>query len=167
MIRDLTNINRVLEGEKTDTALKDLAVSGRDFIADGIERGREGWKSLEEITKRMKGGSKILVDSGDFLDAMDVWKHGKRWYGGLRPDAKGSKGQDLNMIGAVHEHGATIPVTEKMRSFFASQGFPLRKDTTHITVPPRRWFAPAFAELKEYASEVLRPLVDEVLEEIG
>lgn len=167
LIKDLTKINRVLEGEKTDTALKDLAVASRDFITDGIEKGRDGWKALSELTKRLKGSSKIMVDSGDFLAAMDVWKYGKRWYGGLRPDAKGSKGQDLNMVGGVQEYGATIPVTDSMRKFFAGQGFPLRADTTHITVPPRPWFAPAFAEVKEYANEVLRPLVDEVLEGIG
>jgi len=167
LIRDLTKINQVLEGEKTDTALKDLAIAGRDFITDGIENGREGWKALKEITKRLKGSSDLLVDSGDFIDAMTVWKEGKRWYGGLPLDAKGSKGQDLNVVGAVHENGATVPVTDAVRAFFAAQGFPLRKDTTHITVPPRPWFEPAFEELKEYAGEVLRPLVDEVLEEIG
>jgi hypothetical protein len=167
LIRDLTNINRVLEGEKTDTALKDLAESGKDFIVRGIEDGREAWKALEDITTRIKGSSKPLVDSGDFVGAMDVWKEGRRWYGGLPAGAKGSKGQDLNTVGAVHEYGATIPVSDGMRSWFAAQGFPLRDETTHITVPPRAWFKPAFEELKEYADEVLRPLIDEILEGIG
>lgn len=167
LLRDLVKIDRVFEGEKTDNALRDLAVAGRDFITDGIVNGREGWKALSEMTRRLKGSSKILIDSQDFIDGMEVWKEGRRWYGGLRPDAKGEKGQDLNMIGAVHEYGTTIPVTDSMRAFFASQGFPLREDTTHIAIPPRAWFAPAFDELKEYADEVLRPLVDSVLEEIG
>lgn len=40
-------------------------------------------------------------------------------------------------LGAVHEFGAVIPVTDKMRAFFRSQGVYLKKTTTHISIPAR------------------------------
>ncbi len=48
-------------------------------------------------------------------------------------------GTDLSMadLGAIHEFGATIEVTEKMRKYLASQGLYLRKETTHIIIPTR------------------------------
>ena len=71
------------------------------------------------------------------------------------------------MIGAVHEDGATIPVTAGIRRFFASKGFPLRADTKFITIPARKWFEPAVKELEEYAPEILDPLFEDVMKEIA
>lgn len=58
----------------------------------------------------------------------------------LQPEgSKKVEGTDLNMaeLGAVHEFGATINVTEKMRNYLHSQGLHLRKDTTQINIPAR------------------------------
>lgn len=58
----------------------------------------------------------------------------------LQPQgSKKVEGTDLNMaeLGAVHEFGATINVTEKMRAYLHSQGLHLRKDTTNIIIPAR------------------------------
>lgn len=44
---------------------------------------------------------------------------------------------DLAMIAGVHEHGARIKVTDKMRGYLASQGMFLKKTTTHIVIPER------------------------------
>jgi hypothetical protein len=167
LIRDLQKAERILEGERTDAALQQLATAGKDFIVEGIKNGREAWADLNEITKRLKGKDDILVDSGSFVGAMTVWKEGRRWFGGLPNGATGDKGQDLNLVGMVHEWGATVPVSDEIRGFFAANGFPLRADTKYLTIPPRAWFAPAYAELHEYATEVVGPLVDALLEEIG
>jgi len=167
LIRDLGKVEKILEGERTDAALRELATAGKDFIVDGIKNGREGWHQLNEITKRLKGGGDVLIDSGSFMGAMSVWKEGKRWFGGLPSGVKGDKGQDLNLVGLVHEWGATVPVTDAMRGFFLANGVPLRPETTHLTIPPRPWFAPAVVELHAFAGEVLRPLIDSLLEEIG
>lgn len=53
---------------------------------------------------------------------------------------------DMTMIAAVHEFGARIPVTDKMRKWFAAQGYPLRKETTHITIPERSFIRAGFDE---------------------
>lgn len=40
-------------------------------------------------------------------------------------------------LGAVHEFGATINVTKKMRNYLHSQGIHLNKDTTTVVIPTR------------------------------
>ncbi len=167
LIRDLQRAEELLEGERTQKALRQLAEAGRDFIVNGIKKTRDSWKDLNEITKQLKGKSNILVDSGSFLNAMHVWKTGKRWFAGISRGSKGDDGQDLTLIGLIHEEGATVPVTDKMRGFFAGRGVPLRKDTKFLVIPPRPWFAPAAAELNDYANEVLAPFMDELIKEFG
>lgn len=49
-----------------------------------------------------------------------------------------SENLDMAGLGAVHEFGAIITVTPKMRSFFRSQfGINLKKETTMIVIPAR------------------------------
>lgn len=45
---------------------------------------------------------------------------------------------DLAGLGAIHEFGCQIPVTDKMRGFFFHKfGINLKKSTTHIIIPSR------------------------------
>ena len=45
---------------------------------------------------------------------------------------------DLAGLGAIHEFGCQIPVTDKMRGFFFHEfGVNLKKSTTHIIIPSR------------------------------
>ena len=44
---------------------------------------------------------------------------------------------ELQMIAHVHEYGADIPVTPKMRAWFAYNGYPLKSSTTVIKIPER------------------------------
>ena len=61
------------------------------------------------------------------------------------PGEKGVKGSDevssdidIAGLGAVHEFGKSIQVTDKMRGFFRHQfRINLKKTTTHIHIPPR------------------------------
>lgn len=46
-------------------------------------------------------------------------------------------GGQTAMIAAVHEFGANIPVSARMRGYLASQGLYLKKSTTHIRIPER------------------------------
>lgn len=49
-----------------------------------------------------------------------------------------SENLDLAGLGAVHEFGCKIPVTDKMRGFFFKEfGVNLKKTTTHIVIPSR------------------------------
>lgn len=50
----------------------------------------------------------------------------------------------LPALAAIHEFGATIPVTEKMRNYLAARGLPLRKETTELHIPARPFLGPAF-----------------------
>jgi hypothetical protein len=167
LIRDMARAQQSLTGKRTDAGMKALAEAAKGFIVDGINRGRAGWAELNDMTKTLKGHDKLLIESGTFVRAMTTWKEGKRWYAGIPDDATGDKGQDLEMVGEVHEKGANVPVTEGIRGFFLSQGFPLRADTKFVTIPPRPWFAPAAEELDEYADEVLAPMFDNLVKRLG
>jgi hypothetical protein len=167
LIRDMARIEKRLTGKRTDAGMRAMAEAAKGFIVEGINRGRDGWASLNEMTKFLKGHEKILIDSGTFVRSMTTWKDGKRWYAGIPDGATGDKGQDLEMVGEVHEKGANVPVSDGIRGFFASQGFPLRADTKFVTIPPRPWFAPAEEELEEFADEVLEPMYDDLLRRIG
>lgn len=46
-------------------------------------------------------------------------------------------GSEQEMIARVHEFGARILVTDKMRGYLASQGMHLKATTTHIVIPER------------------------------
>lgn len=54
----------------------------------------------------------------------------------------------------IQEYGARIPVTDKMRKWFAAQGFPLKKTTTEIVIPPRPFLRKALKKQKEWAKFV-------------
>ena len=47
-------------------------------------------------------------------------------------------------LGAIHEFGATINVTEKMRAYLHHIGIHLKKDTTTITIPARSFLRDTF-----------------------
>lgn len=47
-------------------------------------------------------------------------------------------------LGAIHEFGATIQVTEKMRAYLHHIGIHLKKDTTSITIPARSFLRDTF-----------------------
>jgi hypothetical protein len=167
LIRQLGRMEKELVGERTDKALQTLAEAGKRFIVGGIINQRENWKQLSDITKTLKGHDRILIDSGTFVGSMVVYREGKRWFAGLPEGAKGNKGKDLEMIGEVHEKGASVKVTEKIRKFFFAIGFPLRANTAFIMIPARPWFAPAVEELEQYADTVLAPMIDDILEGLG
>lgn len=53
------------------------------------------------------------------------------------------EGSGLNnaSLGAIHEFGATIKVTDKMRNYLNYLGVHLKKDTTEIIIPQRSFLA--------------------------
>lgn len=58
----------------------------------------------------------------------------------------GGEDSEMKTIGAVHEFGAEIMVTPKMRAWFAAQGYPLKKSTTSIKIPERSFIRSGFDE---------------------
>ncbi|WOC33051.1 MULTISPECIES: hypothetical protein [Caproicibacterium] len=62
-----------------------------------------------------------------------------------------SKGENAWLAG-IHEYGCHIKVTEKMRAWFARNGYPLKKTTTEIVIPERSFLRAGF---DEYAEDVV------------
>lgn len=59
------------------------------------------------------------------------------------------------MITRVQNDGATIPVTDKMRGWFAHQGIFLRETTTHFDIPGRQAWSNAQKESQQFAKKEL------------
>lgn len=79
-----------------------------------------------------------------------------------------SKDSELQMIAKVHEFGAEIPVTDKMRGWFAANGYPLKKSTTVINIPERSFLrsgkkkhqAGMISKVRSQATHVMQGNVD-------
>jgi len=166
-VRRLGRADKVFLGSNVERAKKTLARMGRDAIVGGIDAQRPEWAKLSPITQTIKGHEQILKHTGSFRGAMKMWKEGDDWYAGLYPASKGKDGQDLEMVGAVHEDGAVVPVTTPIKRWFASMGFPLRADTKFVIIPSRKWFEPAVKEVEQKMDSVLEPLMDDIVKEIA
>lgn len=75
-----------------------------------------------------------------------------------------AEGTDLTNaeLGAIHEFGCTITVTEKMRKYLHSQGLHLKKDTTTVVIPTR-----SFLRMPLMSSEGKKELFNIVKSQIG
>lgn len=76
---------------------------------------------------------------------------------GIFQGAGSTEKMPIASIAAVHEFGARIPVTDRMRRYLgAALGLHLRKETTHITIPERSFIRSAMMLGKERINERLR-----------
>jgi hypothetical protein len=76
----------------------------------------------------------------------------------------GSADSELVMIAGVHEFGTEIQVTDKMRKWFAANGFPLKKSTTKIVIPERSFLRSGYDENIDDIADKIEELVPQVLE---
>ena len=76
----------------------------------------------------------------------------------------GKDDSELVMIGAVHEYGVEIPVTEKMRAWFAANGYPLKKETKVIKIPERSWLRSGYDENIDKIAKKIEEMVPDVIE---
>lgn len=72
-------------------------------------------------------------------------------------------GGEIGMIAAVHEYGAKIPVTQKMRGWFAANGYPLRKDTKYIIIPERSFIRGGYDAYIDKTAEKVETLLPHVI----
>jgi hypothetical protein len=77
----------------------------------------------------------------------------------------GELDSDMITIARVHEFGAEIKVTDKMRGWFAANGFPLKKETTKIVIPERSFLRSGFDENVGDINKKIRNLLPDVLED--
>jgi hypothetical protein len=131
-----------------DLARNQIGATGASMVRKGIIDGAPGGTTfwpLHPKTIERKGSSKPLIDNGDLLGSVthklaensDVWI-------GVRRGARAGNGQDVVNIAEVHEFGAVIPVTAKMRAYLRYIGIHLKPDTEYIAIPPRSFLRATF-----------------------
>lgn len=146
----------------------------RDETRKGIRSGAPGGETfapLSELTIRTKGSSKPLIDYGDLLNSITYQVNKDRlWvFVGVLRTARSKRPDSphetyLANIARVHEEGAVIPVTPKMRRFFfARWGIRLKASTTHIVIPARPFLRPTFRKYAPEVAKMFRQLVARVL----
>ena len=86
-----------------------------------INKTRINFKALDEWMKALD--RKISIKVG-IIGKEATQKH---------PDSDLTNAE----LGAIHEFGATITVSEKMRNYLHSQGLHLKKDTMTVVIPTR------------------------------
>ena len=137
---------KAVEDGMVDGLKKSAPVIQRN-IKKGIRQGRSEWPKLHPFTIAQKGSARPLIDKGSLMRAVKVdVESRKQLFIGIERGSRGSKGQDLALIANVHESGATIRVTEKMRGFLRAKGLFLRDRTKVIRIPARPFIEPAVNE---------------------
>lgn len=71
---------------------------------------------------------------------------------------------DMSMIAAVHEFGAEITVTDKMRGFFRANGVHLKKETKTIRIPERSFLRSGYDENIDSVSRKAEKLIVDLIE---
>lgn len=135
--------------------LSNMVSEGGKFLIKAfkmaIDTGRPDWPPLAHMTIAMKGHTKPLVgaSSSDIRNGIKMIHRRENASVGIPEGARTREGDSLDVVAAVQEFGAVIPVTPKMRRWFAAQGYPLRADTQVIAVPRRALFKPVYEENKQ------------------
>ena len=150
--------------EMADTITKKDAEGLVEEYKKGIRENNFGLVPLSSITvkiKREKGYSRPyspLYGAGDsktnsLINSLRIRKIKK----GYRVFISSAKHHDSNLslkaLFNIHEHGALIKVTERMRSFLHYLGIHLKKTTKIVRIPPRPTRAKAF---KRFIAKRLR-----------
>lgn len=111
-----------------------------------INKTRINFKALDEWMKALD--RKISIKVG-IIGSEATQKH---------PDSDLTNAE----LGAIHEFGATITVTNKMRNYLHSQGIHLKKNTITVVIPTR-----SFLRMPLMSSEGKKELLDIIKSEIG
>ena len=132
---DWGKVQNILNPAKLKAKLKQSAAKVGNYGASKVKKGIQSGKNfapLSSYTILQKGSSKPLINHGDLIGSVtyQIFNEAERVFIGVK------KGKEVN-IAAVHEFGATITVTPKMRAYLHFNGLHLRKDTTHIYIPAR------------------------------
>lgn len=95
--------------------------------------------------KSINGSKKILKALNDLMKDLDKKVSIRVGIIGTQAYEKHPH-SDLTMahLGAIHEFGATIQVTEKMRAYLHYLGIHLKPETTTITIPARSFLRDTF-----------------------
>ena len=114
---------------------------------------------LHPFTVRGKEDARTMISTGFYVNHIGVIeeKKGKGYtyrVGFTAPNHP--SGISMNKLGRIHEYGAKIPVTDKMRGYLAWKGLHLRKETKSIIIPARPHFGVALISLKREMRKILK-----------
>jgi len=126
-------------GQKESIKLKRYGANLNGNITRGLRKcGQHGERSLKNNLKA-SNSTKFFAPGRTHLSSRT---------GALRRSITHQMGNGFVKIGphvpyaAIHEFGGTITVTPRMRAFLHRKGVHLRKSTTKIRMPMRKWFEP-------------------------
>lgn len=122
------------------------ATACKQVIEDGLRKANLVDKLLDitTIIKRKMGAKRVLTplmftgdsDKLSMINGLKVVKAEKRYK--LIPYGKHRSGQNQSLIWTIHEKGAIVPVTDKMRGFWAAVfGIYLSASKKFILIKPR------------------------------
>lgn len=117
-------------------------------------------------TKRKRGSSKALIDSGTMIQSVNVDKiQDGAYFVGINRTARAKDGRELADLAEIHEFGGpafSYVVTPKVRAFFFAlyklglTSGPLpryKKRINHPGIPPRPFLTPAYNAWKKTAAK--------------
>jgi phage gpG-like protein len=113
-------------------------------------------QALHPFTVARKGSAHPLVDKGDMLGNIHTFQDGLEAGVGIQRSARNSRGGALVNIAAVHENGAVVTVTDKMRAYLHAVGLHLKPTTQTIIIPARPFFGPALKKAEPQVQEILQ-----------
>jgi len=158
-IHDRNNIPRLLNAfpKEKERILRLAGAFLEGKIKEKIQQGDPEWKPLHPFTIQRKKSDKPLIDTGTHILNRITHK--------VEGDVVkvGVFGESA-LIASVHEFGAKIRVTEKMRKFLHAQGLHLRKATEHIVIPQRSYLRKTFDEQKDEIERLIDGKVKTVVE---
>ncbi len=131
--------------------------------------GGQAFPALHELTiiekSQLKGigsvkSNQALIRHGDLINSLTIEVSEDASFGvGIPVGARNRYGIDINLIAAGMEKGYTINVTDRLRNYFAAQGRPLKKSTTHLDVPARPFLEPV---LKQCEDQIVKIYADAI-----
>lgn len=157
--------------EMVKKGIRDGAPGGQSFeklsdatVALRTGKARErGEKAKSWVGAKGHGyfsGKKPLLRTGDLYRSIEGQSlPNGSFFVGIPTGSKNREGEDLIPIGAGHELGFTMKVTEKVASWYAAQGIPLKGDTDSVVIPARPFLQPV---LQKYKSVIYKIYRDEI-----
>lgn len=146
-------------------SLKEASAKMQVWTKETLQNGVQSWDKLHPVTVEAKGSDQPLVDSGQLVEGINIYQVAQyKFEVGYKEGDTRSDGRAHDLVAATMQEGATIPVTDGIRAYFASLGYPLRATTDVLYIPPRPFLEPTLEghldDLGKLAAKILMDLVD-------
>jgi phage gpG-like protein len=132
----------------------------KENIKNGGQLAEKPFAINSDLTMERKGSEKPLIDSADMRNSITphVIDENTGFVGIMRGMTHRKSGKEMVDIALVHEFGAMVQVTQKMRGFFAVNfGIHMRADKKYIEIPARPFMMPV---LEKFEKEAFQYYVD-------